>query len=99
MQNFYLTLVYFSAGIKVVLDLVPNHTSNESVWFQEALKGHEKYYNYFIWEDGVIDENGDRQPPNNWVRINQTDYNIYSLKKKITRVYIMTIIYNIFYYS
>ncbi|XP_026757191.2 maltase A1-like [Galleria mellonella] len=54
-------------GLKVVLDLVPNHTSNESVWFQEALKGNEKYYNYFIWEDGVIDENGNRQPPNNWI--------------------------------
>ncbi|XP_053600374.1 maltase A1-like [Plodia interpunctella] len=53
--------------IKVVLDLVPNHTSNESVWFQEALNGNEKYYNYFIWEDGVIDENGNRQPPNNWL--------------------------------
>ncbi|CAB3230468.1 unnamed protein product [Arctia plantaginis] len=54
-------------GIKVVLDLVPNHTSNESVWFQEALNGNEKYYNYFVWEDGVIDENGNRQPPNNWI--------------------------------
>lgn len=53
-------------GIKVVLDLVPNHTSNESVWFEEALKGNQKYYDYFVWEDGVIDENGNRQPPNNW---------------------------------
>ncbi|XP_004930880.1 maltase A1 [Bombyx mori] len=53
--------------IKVVLDLVPNHTSNESVWFQEALNGNEKYYNYFVWEDGIIDENGNRQPPNNWL--------------------------------
>ncbi|CAK1602758.1 unnamed protein product [Parnassius mnemosyne] len=53
--------------IKIVLDLVPNHTSNESVWFQEALKGNEKYYNYFIWEDGIIDENGNSKPPNNWV--------------------------------
>ncbi|CAG4943693.1 unnamed protein product [Colias eurytheme] len=53
-------------GIKIVLDLVPNHTSNESVWFQEALNGSEKYYNYFVWEDGVIDENGVMQPPSNW---------------------------------
>ncbi|XP_023937439.2 maltase 2-like [Bicyclus anynana] len=53
--------------IKVVLDLVPNHTSNESVWFQEALNGNEKYYNYFVWEDGVVDENGNLQPPNNWL--------------------------------
>ncbi|XP_026314498.1 maltase A1-like [Hyposmocoma kahamanoa] len=55
--------------IKIVLDFVPNHTSNESMWFQEALKGHEKYYDYFIWEDGVVDENGNLQPPNNWVSV------------------------------
>lgn len=53
--------------IKVVLDFVPNHSSNESVWFEEALRGHEKYYDYFIWEDGVVDENGELRPPNNWV--------------------------------
>ncbi|XP_063617381.1 maltase A1-like [Cydia splendana] len=54
-------------GIKVVLDLVPNHSSNESEWFKKALEGDSKYYNYFVWEDGVIDENGNRQPPNNWL--------------------------------
>ncbi|CAK1544244.1 unnamed protein product [Leptosia nina] len=53
--------------IKILLDLVPNHTSNESMWFQEALKGNEKYLNYFVWEDGVLDENGVMQPPNNWL--------------------------------
>lgn len=37
------------------------------MWFQEALNGNEKYYNYFVWEDGVIDEDGNMQPPNNWV--------------------------------
>nr|QOL02376.1 alpha amylase-like protein [Rondotia menciana] len=55
--------------IKIVLDLVPNHGSNESVWFEEALKGHPKYYNYFIWEDGIVDENGKLNPPNNWVSV------------------------------
>ncbi|OWR49124.1 maltase A1-like [Danaus plexippus] len=52
--------------IKIVLDFVPNHSSNESFWFEEALKGDEKYYDYFVWEDGVIDENGVMYPPNNW---------------------------------
>ncbi|XP_049886229.1 maltase A1-like [Pectinophora gossypiella] len=52
--------------IKIVLDLVPNHGSNESVWFEQALKGDEKYFDYFVWEDGVVDENGNLQPPNNW---------------------------------
>lgn len=37
------------------------------MWFEEALRGHEKYYDYFIWEDGVVDENGVTHPPNNWV--------------------------------
>ncbi|KAL0849554.1 hypothetical protein ABMA28_013820 [Loxostege sticticalis] len=55
--------------IKIVLDFVPNHGSNESVWFEEALKGHEKYYDYFVWEDGVVDENGKLNPPNNWVSV------------------------------
>ncbi|KAM3964636.1 maltase A1-like [Aphomia sociella] len=55
--------------IKIILDFVPNHGSNESVWFEEALKGHEKYYDYFVWEDGVVDENGDLQPPNNWISV------------------------------
>ncbi|XP_046961498.1 maltase A1-like [Vanessa cardui] len=52
--------------IKIVLDFVPNHGSNESVWFEEALRGHEKYYDYFMWEDGIVDENGTLHPPNNW---------------------------------
>ncbi|XP_068621044.1 maltase A3-like [Battus philenor] len=55
--------------IKIVLDFVPNHGSNESVWFEEALKGHEKYHDYFMWEDGVVDENGTLRPPNNWVSV------------------------------
>ncbi|XP_045510977.1 maltase A1-like [Colias croceus] len=52
--------------IKIVLDFVPNHGSNESVWFEEALRGHEKYFDYFVWEDGVEDANGTLHPPNNW---------------------------------
>lgn len=57
------------ADIKIVLDFVPNHTSNESVWFEEALKGHEKFFDYFVWEDPVEDENGVLHPPNNWVSL------------------------------
>ncbi|XP_011706790.1 PREDICTED: alpha-glucosidase-like, partial [Wasmannia auropunctata] len=36
-------------GLKVVLDLVPNHTSDKHIWFQKALQGDKKYKDYYIW--------------------------------------------------
>ncbi|MGT2711110.1 glycoside hydrolase family 13 protein [Streptococcus oriscaviae] len=37
-------------NIKIVMDLVLNHTSDEHVWFQEALKGEENpYHDYYVW--------------------------------------------------
>lgn len=37
-------------GIKVVMDLVVNHSSSEHFWFQEAKKSRENpYYNYYHW--------------------------------------------------
>ena len=40
-------------GISIILDLVPNHSSNQHYWFQEALKGRENpYHDYYIWRDG-----------------------------------------------
>lgn len=49
-------------NIKIMLDLVINHTSDEHPWFQEAYKNPEsKYRDYYIFKEGV---NG--QPPNNW---------------------------------
>lgn len=39
-------------NIKIVMDLVLNHTSDEHFWFQEALKGPENpYYDYYVWAD------------------------------------------------
>jgi oligo-1,6-glucosidase len=49
-------------GIKLVMDLVVNHTSDEHAWFQEARKSKDNpYRDYYIWRPGV---NGG--PPNNW---------------------------------
>lgn len=39
-------------NIKIVMDLVLNHTSDEHFWFQEALKGPENpYHDYYVWAD------------------------------------------------
>ncbi len=38
-------------GMKVMLDLVLNHTSSEHEWFKRALAGEKKYQDYYIWRD------------------------------------------------
>ena len=40
-------------GISIILDLVPNHSSNQHPWFLEAKKGKDNpYHDYYIWRDG-----------------------------------------------
>ena len=52
-------------GIRLIMDLVANHTSSDHVWFQESLKGPDNpYSDYYIWADGK-GKNG-KKPPNNW---------------------------------
>lgn len=47
-------------GIKIILDLVINHTSDEHEWFQKALNDpNSKYHDYYIFKRGV-------QEPTNW---------------------------------
>jgi len=57
-------------GIKLLLDLVVNHTSDQHEWFIESRsnKNSNKRDRYF-WRDPKFDENGNRKPPNNWASI------------------------------
>ncbi|MDW5418998.1 alpha,alpha-phosphotrehalase [Iodobacter sp. CM08] len=44
-------------GLRIMLDIVVNHTSVQHAWFQEALKGRDNpYRDFYIWRD----------QPNNW---------------------------------
>jgi glycosidase len=46
-----------SKGIKVIMDMVVNHTSTDCIWFQESRKSRDNpYRDYYIWRD----------EPNNW---------------------------------
>ncbi|CCX58169.1 putative uncharacterized protein [Blautia hydrogenotrophica CAG:147] len=39
--------------IRIVMDLVLNHTSDEHIWFQEAQKSKDNpYHDYYVWRDG-----------------------------------------------
>lgn len=50
-------------GIRIVMDLVVNHTSDEHKWFVESRKSKDnEYRDYYIWREGKEGKN----PPNNW---------------------------------
>ncbi len=49
-------------GIRIIMDLVINHTSDEHEWFKRALNGEERYRNYYVIKKGT--EKGEL--PNNW---------------------------------
>lgn len=49
-------------GIKLMLDMVFNHTSSNHEWFQKALAGDEKYKNFYIFKKGKPDGSA----PTNW---------------------------------
>ncbi len=58
-----------SLGIRIIVDIVPNHTSDQHVWFQAALKASEGSIerDYYHFKDGK-GEAGEL-PPNNWQSI------------------------------
>ncbi|HEX7004427.1 MAG TPA: alpha-amylase family glycosyl hydrolase [Trueperaceae bacterium] len=45
-------------GIRVILDLVVNHTSDQHPWFQAAAAGAEEYRDYYLWRDEPPDWRG-----------------------------------------
>lgn len=54
--------------MKLVLDFVPNHTSNLHEWFQESVKKKAPYRDYYVWADAKgFETDGTPVPPNNWV--------------------------------
>jgi len=49
-------------GLKLIMDLVVNHSSDQHNWFKEAKKSKlNSFHDYYIWKDGKINEY-----PNNW---------------------------------
>ncbi|GFO99261.1 glycoside hydrolase family 13 protein [Lactobacillus helveticus] len=50
-------------GLKIILDMVANHTSDQCVWFKESKKSRNNYFSdFYIWRDPKPDGSA----PNNW---------------------------------
>ena len=55
-------------GFKIIVEFVPNHSSNEHPWFEGSKKSKDnKFRNYYIWRDGAGAAKD--QPPNNWISV------------------------------
>lgn len=59
--------------IKLILDFVPNHSSDQHFWFKASSDPthpeHEKYKDFYLWNKGKQFEDGTRAPPSNWLSV------------------------------
>jgi oligo-1,6-glucosidase len=57
-------------GMKLMMDLVVNHTSDQHAWFQDSRSSKtSSKRDWYIWHPGKKDAEGNRIPPNNWGQI------------------------------
>ncbi|MBV8145980.1 MAG: alpha-glucosidase [Gammaproteobacteria bacterium] len=56
--------------IRVILDMVLNHTSDQHPWFIDAAHSRESpHHEFYVWSAGKLDPAGQHHPPNNWVSL------------------------------
>src|SRR5688572_714522 len=54
-------------GMRIMLDLVVNHTSDQHAWFKESRSGKSNpKRDWYIWRPAKYAADGSRLPPNNW---------------------------------
>lgn len=64
-----LTKATHDASLKIIMDFVPNHSSDQHEWFKKSLRGVEPYTDYYVWHKGRVLANGTVTRPNNWVSV------------------------------
>lgn len=58
-------------GLKVILDFVPNHSSDENEWFIKSAQRDPEYEDYYVWHPGKPNPNQPEKPlpPTNWISV------------------------------
>ncbi|XP_029346947.1 neutral and basic amino acid transport protein rBAT [Acyrthosiphon pisum] len=62
-------------NLKLIIDLIPNHSSYKCEWFEKSIKQEGKYKDYYIWRNASNQDEVTRnpsitpKPPNNWLSI------------------------------
>ena len=64
-----LLTVAHGKDIKIIVDLVPNHTSDQHEWFKQSRQSaSNQFADWYIWRDASGHDSGGRPlPPNNWI--------------------------------
>ena len=60
-------------NIRIIMDLVINHTSDEHEWFKKSSAGDPEYRDYYIWKKGKPNGTLQGAKPNNWTGFFLTD--------------------------
>ena len=56
--------------MRVLLDMVLNHTSDQHPWFLDSARSRTSpHHDFYVWSDGKPEEGGGQRPPNNWVSL------------------------------
>lgn len=56
-------------GLRLILDFVPNHTSNKNKFFELSEQSDPNYKDFYVWHPGVDGPNGTKLPPSNWISV------------------------------
>lgn len=63
---------FLCLDLKLLLDMVPNHSSSKCQWFSKSIRREGKYEDYYVWrnasnQDQLGNSSVKPTPPNNWV--------------------------------
>jgi len=76
-------------NMKLMMDLVVNHTSNQHSWFLESRSStNNPKRDWYIWKKGRVNKDGKIDPPNNWCRTLDTTQSAWEWDEKTQEYYL-----------